>query len=293
MGKERLKRYRPPWQRALIIILSILFALVFILSFFLIADAFAHSHARVVPDYAMDEDGLIAVLEKPKDGWSDEDYTFVYRQTGLTKVYFDGSDAVNRTFVLNCQRDLFYDEDISHESPVIGASHDCFDDKYMTMVPLERGDVVLSSSVHTLGWSNGHASIVVRGGSAAAASTVQAITVGTVSERQGTAWFRRSSNFMVLRPKISREQAEDIADWAQQNLIGVPYSLFTGIFNAKDQTADVQTTQCAHLVWLAYKAFGYDIDSTGGPVVTPKNIANCDLFEVVQVNGFDLEKLWS
>ena len=168
MGKERLKRYRPPWQRALIIILSILFALVFILSFFLIADAFAHSHARVVPDYAMDEDGLIAVLEKPKDGWSDEDYAFVYRQTGLTKVYFDGSDAVNRTFVLNCQRDLFYDEDISHESPVIGASHDCFDDKYMTMVPLERGDVVLSSSVHTLGWSNGHASIVVRGGSAAA-----------------------------------------------------------------------------------------------------------------------------
>ena len=47
----------------------------------------------------------------------------------------------------------------------------------------------------------------------------------------------------------------------------------------------VRGTQCAHLVWLAYAAYGYDIDSNGGLIVTPKDIAESELFEVVQIYG--------
>ena len=51
-------------------------------------------------------------------------------------------------------------------------------------------------------------------------------------------------------------------------------------------------THCSHLVWQAYKHFGYDIDSDGGPLVTCNDIARSDLLEVVQVYGFDPDALW-
>lgn len=288
MGEKAVRTKKSRLKRLVIIMASIIFALVVILAFFLISNAVAHGMARVVPDYDMDVDGLNAVLDRGMDEWTDDDYDFIYRQTGLTKTYFDGITSLNKTFVLNCQTDLFYEGEPEHDSEFIFSSHDYFPDKYFSMVTLKPGDVLISASVHTMGWRNGHAAIAIGPN-----TTIQAITVGTNSRIQQTLWFRRASNFMVLRPKISEEQAEQIAAWAEENLVDVPYSLFTGIFNAKDQTDNVQTTHCSHLVWQAYMAFGYDIDSTGGPVVSPRNIANCDLFEVVQVNGFDLDKLWS
>ena len=45
-------------------------------------------------------------------------------------------------------------------------------------------------------------------------------------------------------------------------------------------------------MWYAYNAFGVDLDSNGGLVVTPRNIANSPLVEVVQVFGIDPVKLW-
>lgn len=285
------KKRMPKWKKALIITLSILFALAAIFSFFMICDAVAHSHARVVPDY--EQADLTPVLNKQLSLWTEEDYELIYRQTGLTKAYFESVEDIDADFILRCQDDLFYDGEISTEPFFFGCEHDCFTDRRFNMVPLKKGDVLILSSTHTFGWSNGHAAIVVEGGSAANARIVEAVAVGTRSQMNSTGYFRYSANFMVLRPKIDEDTAENIADWAKENLIGVDYSLFTGIFNAKDQGENVTTSQCAHLVWQAYKAFGYDIDSTGGPVVSVRNIANCDLFDVVQANGFDLEKLWS
>lgn len=282
------KKKRGPLKRALIIAACVLFALAAIAAFFLISDAVAHNHVRTVPDYAMDVEGLDAVLGKDRADWTESDYDFVYRQTGLTKVYFDGAARVDAGFVKHCQSDLFFDGETEHDAANFGSSHDYFPDRLFYMVPLRPGDVIISSSVHTFGWLNGHAAIAV-----GADRTLQALTIGTKSKLQSTNWFRHASNFMVLRPRLDADEAQRIAEWAYDNLQGIEYSLFTGIFNAKNQADDPQTTQCSHLVWQAYKACGYDIDSTGGPVVSPKNIANCDLFDVVQVNGFDLDELWS
>ncbi|MCI8790350.1 MAG: hypothetical protein HFH92_14885 [Lachnospiraceae bacterium] len=44
-------------------------------------------------------------------------------------------------------------------------------------------------------------------------------------------------------------------------------------------------TQCAHLVWYAYRNFGYDLDSDGGFVVTPDDLYHSDLLELVQIYG--------
>ena len=288
MSEEKTGKKRSPLRRAVIIFLSVLFALAAILAFFFIADAVTHTFARSVPSYAMDTEGLKDILAVDRESWTDEDYEFIYRQTGLTKAYFDGVSNYDEDFVLGCQRDLFYNEEVQHDAMFIGISHDYYPDKTFNMVPLKPGDVIISSSVHTFGWRNGHAALAI-----SSTTTVQALQAGAPSAIQGVSWFKSSSNFMVLRPKTTAEEARAVAGWAKENLVNVPYSLFIGFFSPKDQSDDVQCTHCSHLVWQAYKAvLGVDIDSTGGPVVSPRNIANSDFFEVVQVNGFDLDKLW-
>jgi hypothetical protein len=38
--------------------------------------------------------------------------------------------------------------------------------------------------------------------------------------------------------------------------------------------------------------FGYDADYDGSWLVTPKDIANSDLFEIVQIYGVDPADIW-
>ena len=282
---QAIKRKRMhPLKRAGIIVFAVVFALAAVFAFFMICDAVAHNTARTVPNYPRQD--LSAVLAKEE--WSDEDYDLIYRQTGLTRAYFEGLDArPDEEFILRCQNDLFFEGEYEHDADTFGTAHDYFPDEYFAMVELEPGDVLISASVHTMGWKNGHAALVVGG-----SSVLQAFGVGAVSDIVSPSWFRRAANFMVLRPKLEKSEADRVVSWALENMNGVEYSLFTGIFSPKDQTDDPRDTQCAHLVWQAYYACGYDIDSTGGPVVSPKNIANSDLFEVIQVNGFDLDTLW-
>lgn len=272
----------------MIIIMTILFALAAFVGFLAIADRVTCSNIRVVPSYAMDEAGLDELLSKDLSQWTEEDYSFAYSQTGLTKVYFDDVGRLDKSFIKSCQSGLFYDEQPDSDAALGLISHDYYSDKYFSMVPLRAGDVIVSSSVHMFGWPMGHAGLVI-----SPTLTIQAMSVGALSLTQPTSWFRQAANFIVLRPTISEEEAKAVADWARENLIGLEYSFMTGVFGDKDQTASPRTTQCAHIVWQAYKALGYDVDATGGPVVTPRNLANSDLFEVVQVNGLDLEKLWS
>lgn len=282
---QAIKRKRMhPLKRAVIIVFAVVFALAALFAFFMICDAVAHNTARTVPNYPRQD--LSDVLAKEE--WSDEDYDLIYRQTGLTRAYFEGLDArPDEEFILRCQNDLFFEGEYEHDADTFGTAHDYFPDEYFAMVELEPGDVLISASVHTMGWKNGHAALVVGG-----YSVLQAFGVGTVSDIVSPSWFRRAANFMVLRPKLEKSETDRVVSWALKNMNGVEYSLFTGIFSPKDQTDDPRDTQCAHLVWQAYYACGYDIDSTGGPVVSPKNIANSDLFEVIQVNGFDLDTLW-
>ena len=98
---------------------------------------------------------------------------------------------------------------------------------------------------------------------------------------------------MVLRLKDAGEEARaEIAQTARERLYNVPYSLTVGFLSPKDQGETPQGTHCSHLVWQAYHYFGYDIDSDSGPLCTAQDIARSDLFEVVQVFGFDPVKLW-
>ena len=74
-------------------------------------------------------------------------------------------------------------------------------------------------------------------------------------------------------------------------LLGITYDPTVGVLSRK-YNEEIGATQCAHIFWYAFYKHGYDIDSNGGAVVTPKDIANSEYFEVVQVSGFNPQTLW-
>ena len=70
--------------------------------------------------------------------------------------------------------------------------------------------------------------------------------------------FNDYASFMILRPdpeRISDETRLNIAAYANEELTGIPYTVFAGIFRKKYQQP-LKGTQCAHIVWYAYRRFG-------------------------------------
>ena len=254
--------------------------------FFAAMEAVADSHfARKLPSY--EKQDITAVLEKEE--WSEKDYDFLYHQTGVGKSALDSMKGDNER-ILSFQEALFYDGEITHTWSAFTTPHEKVKDYTAPIIPLENGDVLVTSSTHTLGWTHGHAAIVVENFTQ---SILEAYALGYDSSIGSTTWFRQSTNFIVLRLKDkTRAERMAIASEAVLRLNGVPYSLTVGLFSPKDQGEQPKETNCSHLVWQAFKYAGYDIDPDGGPICTPRDIANCNLFEVVQVYGFDVDKLW-
>lgn len=262
---------------------------------FLIAGLTTDRSARAVPSYPKLD--LEEILQKERESWTDEDYLTVSRQTGvlsrevLRELSSDEIEAFQQAF--------FFEGTVEHEEVAAGlVYHDYLvDEKGRTflapIVPLEPGDVLVTSTSHLFGWRHGHAALVLEDG------ILQSAVIGTNSDISafgssvGVPWFRSASNFMVLRLKGASEEARKaIADAAESCLVGVPYRFTAGIFTPKDQGTNPTDTYCSHLVWQAYKNAGYDIDSDGGPVCTPRDIANSSCFDVIQTYGFDIDKGW-
>lgn len=230
---------------------------------------------------------ISAMLDAPE---TERDYGLLYRQTGLTKAGIDRclerSDGKQR--ILAIQSDYFgkYEVENGFFAPFV-----CTDyiDKYISHLFLEDGDIIVTSSTHFSGWRIGHAGLVT---DANYDRVIQASAYGSTSEIGKIEDFTDRVNFMVLRVKdeyVNDETRGEIAKYAAENLCGKKYDISAGVLSSKNK---VKRTQCAHLVWYAYKQFGIDIDGNGGPVVTPRNIANSPKTELLQVFGFDPVKLW-
>lgn len=254
-----------------------------------LAMAVVENSARFVPSY--EKTDLTPYLEK--EALSEEDYELLYHQTGLTRL---GVDALeDRSELLDYQENFFFEGVKAHTMAAETTPRCVLQTEegtgfYAKVVPLQEGDILVTSTCHTFGWRNGHAAIVV---DAESRRVLEASGPGSKSSLGTVNWFAHGTNFLVLRLKgASREERKEIASWAGNNLRGIEYSLFTGFFNAKDQSSEPKTTHCSHLVWQAFKRFGYDIDSDGGPLVTCNDIARSELLEVVQVYGFDPDELW-
>lgn len=143
---------------------------------------------------------------------------------------------------------------------------------------IQNGDILVTDSTYCFCFRHGHAALVV---DAERGITLEAFGIGTSSEYAGLQQWRRYPHLLVLRLKAPAEVRQAIADYAKERLVGVPYRLVTGMVDDKDMDGEYWGTQCAHLVWAAYAAYGYDIDGDGGWLVNPEDFVKSDLLQII------------
>ncbi len=177
----------------------------------------------------------------------------------------------------------------------------------MPLVDLRDGDILVTKNSRFLGWRNGHAALVV---DAEKGLLLEAIMPGVNTKISSISKWSSYPSFQVLRLKETHEQTigdteyflpKQVADYAIKKLIDVPYQLFAGVFdgNVWEKTNTIEAvvqegicgtvlegTQCAHLVWYAYKQFGINLDSDGGLVVTPYDIQGSYYLDIIQTYGY-------
>jgi len=219
---------------------------------------------------------------------TEEDYETLYRQTGLTKLGIDGlRDKGDLTRIVNIQNYFFKEQTIDtiHFNPFT-YSEEIND--LIPMAQLEPGDILITSTVRVSWLRYGHSALVVDG---TTNMVVESMSPGTSSKFNSASDFGRLGDFMILRPKVDEETKVEIVEYAKTHLLDLPYRFTLGIFYKKFPET-LKVSQCAHLVWYAYRKFGYDLDSDGGGIVKPQDMLLSEHVEVVQAYGFDLDDLW-
>ena len=179
-----------------------------------LAMAVVENSARVVPSY--EKVDLTPYLEK--EILSEEDYELLYHQTGLTRL---GVDALeDRSELLDYQENFFFEGVRAHSMAAVTTPRCVLQteegaDFYAKLVPLQEGDILVTSTCHTFGWRNGHAAIVV---DAESRRVLEATGPGCNSTLGTANWFAHGTNFIVLRLKgASLEERKEIASWAGNN----------------------------------------------------------------------------
>ena len=227
---------------------------------------------------------LSEVTAKTAAQLTDEDYSFIYSQTGLGRPAVNSLSSLDMLY--DYQENYYSEPDFccSMNSPISFEEH--ISGTPVKLAPIENGDILVTNSSHVLSWRNGHAAIVV---DAEKGVTLEAVVIGKNSKTQNISKWTEYPNFAVLRLKNADKNKRDkIARSAMDNLNDIPYNVFIGMFPMKySEIGKVSGTQCAHLVWQAYASFGYDIDSDNGLIVTPFDIYRSDLFEIVQTYGIE------
>ena len=228
---------------------------------------------------------LTALLEKPS--WMADDYRTLAGQTGLAPAALDLLREQGELAVIPAVQQAYF-QPVAIQCTVysLAARSERLVDGRNMLVALEDGDILLTPCSHVFGWRNGHAALVV---DAQAGVTLEAATVGQASALGSLDKWARTPAVAVYRLRgADAATRAAVARAAVRRLTGVPYALTVGLFSDKHPTGAVQGTQCAHLVWEAYAAFGYDLDANGGPIVTPGDLARSPLLELKQVCGLPL-----
>lgn len=255
---------------------------------------FVEKQAHIVPVYPRLD--LTEIIKK--DVLARSDYQVITEQTGLGKTAIDKlmQQEDKAEGIIYFQEKLFQDVEFVCEPNSIISNEERLVDRGKTIcgtkfADLQNGYVLITKSSHTFSWRNGHAAIVV---DAYRGETLESVVLGSNSCIQDVNKWLNYPNFIVLRLKNADSLLlEEIADFAKTYLNDIPYTLTAGVFRKKYEPAtEISGTQCAHLIWRAFREYGFDLDSTGGRIVTPKDIANSPLLEVVQVYGMNPKLPW-
>lgn len=267
-------------------------------AFFLFAvrNYFIEKQSSWSPDY--EKSDLAWVSEK--ELLQEEDYGFLLLQTGLGRAAVDWLYQENplpedrETELLAYQADFFSVSDyrckrigrITYEERNRGPKGEVVSG--FRLATLRDGDILITKSAHSLGWRHGHAGIVTNGDKG---DTLEAILWGYPSVMQSGEKWTTYASFIQLRLKGDQgDLGRRAAAIALADLFDLPYGLLTGI---PEKSPDpIKKTQCAHLVWYPYDQLGYDLDSDGSWLVTPRDLAGSEYLEIVQIYGVSPDDDW-
>ena len=288
MKKMNVERFKKIGLAAAILILATIIV-IFLL------ESKIEKEGHFTPDY--EKQDIETIVE---DGITEEEYKELFLQTGLGRPSIESMIESNDNVVeeLKKYQNNFFAENNykSNRITIITVEEQSVDGEgkitgKFDIQGLEDGDILISLSTHSLGWRHGHAAIVV---DSEQGTTLESLVLGKDSEYQNYKKWEEYPTFIQLRIKEDvleqvggdRQEVEKrLKDTADSKLNGVPYGLFAGI--PVKYTENISDTHCAHLVWYAYAELGIDIDSDKGIFVTPYDMANSDLLEVVQIYGID------
>lgn len=287
------QKIRQTKHKKLIIIFSVMLLIFVTIS---AMEAIIEPSGYIRPDYP--ETDISSILDSGII--SEADYKELFYQTGLGKTAIDEilKDKENGIAeILQYQEMFFKDNNVYCEPIGIVTSQESIvneEGKPMygfNLAPYENGYVLITKATHSLGWRHGHAAIIT---DAEKGETLEAVILGSNTMLQNINKWRVYPSFIMLKLKdTSQETLDEIAEFAKNNLTDKTYGLTIGLTSNKNpDPQNIKSTQCAHLAWYPFNQFGYDIDSDGSWLVTPKDIANSDLFEVVQIYGVDPNEIW-
>jgi uncharacterized protein YycO len=273
----------------------IIAALLIIFAIITAMNAIIEPSGYIRPDYAKSD--ITSILEK--NSLSTDDYKELFYQTGLGKTAIDEvlKSKGGKERILKFQKNFFIDKrTLCEKIGIITSQESIVNNEGKPMYGFDiatykNGYVLITKATHSLGWRHGHAAIVT---DAENNETLEAVILGSNSQLQNINKWRIYPSFIMLKLKdASQETLDKIAEFAKSNLYDVPYGLTVGLTERKNpEPKNIRSTQCSHLVWYPFMQFGYDADSDGSWLVTPKDMANSDLFEIVQIYGVDPGNIW-
>lgn len=251
------------------------------------ATALTEKGAQSLPSATRQD--ISAVLGK--DILTPEDYQLIWRQTGLgaeivntLRSETDGNQKIlqeQRRFLSAPPYDCRILSGLSRAEGLINRSD------FYPMYDLQPGDVVLTKSTHTLFYRHGHSALCLDADTLLEATAIGSPTEKTAAENWGSypsGIHLRISEEAAAEIGTNREElGKAVAAYAEENLGNDTYSLLAG---TPGKGIDSGETQCAYLIWAAYRPFGIDVSSRNFPV-TPHSLLQSGKFEVIRCWGID------
>ncbi len=215
-------------------------------------------------------------------------YETIFRQTGLGPQAAESVLQSRGVEGLREYQEAFFAPQDCVCSPVFSfwTKEDRLSTPYeLPFADLQPGDIILSLSTHSMGWRHGHAGLYMLQD-----FSLESISKGSNTRLDTMDDWRHCSQFAILRLKDRPEEfSRQMLFYAMDNLMDVPYRFSCGFLGPKAPAPDEPGfgVHCIYLIWYAYQAFGYDLDSDGGRLVSGRDILESPLLEVVQIYGMD------
>lgn len=234
-----------------------------------------------IPEY--EKTDISQILKK--DLLTDDDYMLIFKNTGV-------SPGAAKDMIENDQSDVLIElNNLYFTKPEIYKNYIAYpvtlEEQNKTqvtpLVPLKKGDILVTFNTQTLEWRHGHCGLVMDDDGRI---ILEHAAIGHTSGLSNSSVWGEYPAFAVLRypdPEVSSKAA----DYANENLIDIDYRITAGVID-KDKTGeDNPVSHCSHIVWQAYKSVGVDIDADKSFIVSPKDVALSPELEVVQIFGID------